>query len=90
MIVHRIDGAIMKFVEHESGLYIYSANNDKYKQSGYQIHYDINCSTTKKMFSHREIQGADHARVLYQKLGRPVEEEFQHFEHQFPPELSGH
>jgi hypothetical protein len=32
----------------------------------------------KQIFSHHEIQGADHARVVYQKLGRPVEEEFQH------------
>jgi acetolactate synthase regulatory subunit len=76
--VHRLDGTIMKFVEHESGLYIYSAKNNTINNhvSAYTL-----ISTVKKqkaMFSPREVRDADHARALYCKLGRPSEEEFQH------------
>jgi hypothetical protein len=76
--VHRLDGTLMKFVEHESGLYIYSTNNNNIneKVTGYTLIAAV--AEQKKMFSPRQIQNADHARALYRKLGRPSEAEFYH------------
>jgi hypothetical protein len=75
--VHRLDGTIMQFVEHESGLYIYSANNNNINNqvTGYTMISTV--AEQKKLFSTREIQSADNARALYRKLGRPSEAEFQ-------------
>jgi hypothetical protein len=76
MHVHRLDGSLMTFTRHESGLYIYNANAD--------ISAPINAYTLlstvtaqKKLFSPREIGSADAARDLYRKLGRPSEAEFE-------------
>jgi ribosomal protein L15 len=76
--VHRLDGTVMKFVEHESGLYIYSTNNNNIneKVTGYTLIAAV--AEQKKMFSRRQIQDADNARALYRKLGRPAEAEFYH------------
>jgi Reverse transcriptase (RNA-dependent DNA polymerase)/Zinc knuckle len=74
--VHRLDGSLMKFVEHESGLYVYSPNNASNNTvSAYTIVSTV--AEQKKLFSPREIKDADQARVLYRKIGRPSEAEFQ-------------
>jgi hypothetical protein len=75
--VHRLDGSIMKFVEHDSGLYVYSsANVTNNTVSAYTLISTV--VEQKKMFTQREIKAADTARMLYRNLGRPDEAEFQH------------
>jgi Zinc knuckle len=74
MCVHRLDGSVMRFVEHESGLYVFNSTNNTV--TAYTL---LNTVTNqKKMFSQREVTDADAARSLYRKLGRPSESEFQH------------
>lgn len=62
MCVHRLDESVMRFVEHPSGLYVFKASK---------------VAAQKKLFSQRGVADADAARVLYRKLGRPSEAEFQ-------------
>jgi hypothetical protein len=74
--VHRFDGSIMKFVEHESGLYVYNCKNTTNTTvSNYTMVSTV--ATQKKMFTPREIASADEARALYRKIGRPSEPEFE-------------
>ncbi len=75
--VHRLDGSIMKFVEHASGLYVFAtAKNTSESVNAYTMVSTV--AEQKKMFSQREIKAADEARALYRKIGRPDEAEFQH------------
>ena len=76
MNVHRKDGTIMSFIEHPSGLYVYSGND---VTSGAVNAYTLlnTVAEHKKMFSQRQIAAADAARALYRKIGRPDESEFQ-------------
>jgi Zinc knuckle len=76
MHVHRLNGSVMKFVEHESGLYVYDSINTSESVNAYTMVSTV--AEQKKMFSRREIKAADEARVLYRKIGRPDEAEFQH------------
>jgi hypothetical protein len=73
IIVHRLDGTTMKFVEHESGLYVYKSNNTNYDVTGYTLISTV--AAQKKLFSRREVKAADVARDLYRKIGRPSEAE---------------
>ncbi|KAI2502818.1 Reverse transcriptase (RNA-dependent DNA polymerase) [Fragilaria crotonensis] len=78
LIVHRIDGSIMKFVEHPSGLYIYQGNSTNIPVTGYPSYTMVSTvAAQKQLFSRREINSADVARELYRKIGRPAEAEFQ-------------
>jgi hypothetical protein len=64
----------MKFVEHESGLYIYKGNDTNDDVTGYIL---ISTATAqKKLFSRREVKVADVAHNLYRKIGRPSEAEY--------------
>ena len=74
MCVHRLDGSIMKFVEHASGLYVFAPNNND-PVTAYTLVSTV--AENKKLFTAREIKDADAARALYRKLGRPSEAEFQ-------------
>ena len=73
--VHRLDGSVMKFIEHDSGLYIYKSNVTNEPVTGYSLLSTV--ADQKKLFSRREIKAADAARDLYRKIGRPDEAEFQ-------------
>jgi hypothetical protein len=75
IVVHRVDGTVMKFVEHPSGLYIYKRNPTNASATGYSFVSTV--AAQKAMFSRREIKAADVARELYRKIGRPAETEFQ-------------
>jgi len=75
MLVHRLDGSVMRFEEHPSGLYVFKSNTTKDSVVGYSMLSTV--AQQKKMFSRREIAAADIARALYRKLGRPSESEFQ-------------
>jgi hypothetical protein len=74
LLVHRLDGSVMKFKEHESGLYVYNPNVTNKIVTGYSILSTV--AEQKKLFSRREIKAADAARELYRKIGRPDETEF--------------
>jgi hypothetical protein len=75
MHVHRLDGSVMSFTEHPSGLYVYSPNDNSTSVATYTIVSTV--AKQKKMFSRREVQAADNARELYRKIGRPSEAVFQ-------------
>ena len=71
--VHRLDGSIMPFVEHPSGLYVYNPNSND-TISAYTLLSTV--ADQKRLFSRREIEAADEARALYRKIGRPGEDNF--------------
>jgi hypothetical protein len=73
--VHQLDGSVMKFIEHDSGLYIYDSNVTNDPVAGHSLLSTV--VEQKKMFSRGEIKDADTARDLYHKIGRPDEAEFQ-------------
>ncbi len=75
--VHRKDGSIMKFLECASGLYYFDTKVSNPLCGRYHGHVFLNTiAENKHMFAQREIDGADRARALYQKIGRPSEREF--------------
>lgn len=76
MIVHRLDGSQMKFLEHHCGLYVYDPTNDC---SDHVTAYSMvsTVAAQKTLFSRRDIRNADTARTLYRMIGRPSEAEFQ-------------
>jgi hypothetical protein len=76
LLVHRLDGSIMKFLEHSSGLYIYKCYSTNDRVTGYYTMVST-VAKQKQLFSRREIKSADIARELYRKIGRPDEAEFQ-------------
>ncbi len=75
LLVHRINGTIMKFVEQSFGLYIYkpntSANVSAYPHSLLQTVHE-----QKSKFTSREVAAAEEARALYRRIGRPSESDF--------------
>ena len=75
MCVRRLDGSVMRFEEHSSGLYVFNATSSD-TINAYTMHNTV--AAQKKLFSAREVTGADAARNLYWKIGRPSEAEFQH------------
>ncbi len=77
LLVHRLDGSVMKFIEHPSGLYVYKCNPTNKHVTGYSYNLVSTVAAQKMMFSRREIQSADIARELYRKIGRPSEADFQ-------------
>jgi hypothetical protein len=76
LCVHKVDGTIMKFTEYVTGLYYFDAANQPTTNTGYTFVTTV--AGNKKRFHRREIEGADRARELYGKIGRPS---YQHFEH---------
>lgn len=79
MCVHRVDGTIMKFMEHPSGLYVFdpSTTNDTSTTTVTGYTFLSTVSVQKQMFSPRQIKDADTARTLYRMIGRPDEAHFQ-------------
>jgi hypothetical protein len=76
MCVHRLDGSIMEFQEHPSGLYVFVPPNDTNNSvTAYTMISTV--AEQKKLFTRREVQAADAARDLYRKIGRPSEAQFQ-------------
>jgi hypothetical protein len=78
MVVHRIDGSLMHFQEHASGLYVFDPEAHEptvTRTSGITLLSTV--TTNKRLFSPRHITAADAARRLYRLIGRPSEAEFQ-------------
>jgi hypothetical protein len=80
MDVHRRDGSIMKFREYKSGLYYYDTGQptapDKHSSSPNNYLFLNTVAENEATYTRREIEGADKARALYKKIGRPSEQEF--------------
>jgi hypothetical protein len=82
MNVHRRDGSVMKFQEYRSGLYYFdsaaAAEGVKDTTSPTVTDYLFlnTVASNKDAFTQREIQGADRARDLYRKIGRPSQAQF--------------
>jgi hypothetical protein len=80
MSVPRRDGSIMKFNKYKSGLYYFDTAAPKTPNS---TTFDVNTylflntvEQNKQAYTQREIEGADRARELYKKIGRPSKKEF--------------
>jgi hypothetical protein len=75
MHVHQKDGTVMTFKEYKSGPYYY---NTAPKQSNTTNAYLFlnTVAGNKGNYTRREIEGANKARALYKKIGRPSEKEF--------------
>ena len=85
ILVHRKDGNIMKFIEYESSLYYYDADNNNSKNNKHSNAMVTNAylflntvKANKLKYTQIEIDGADRARALYRKLGHPSEYFLQH------------
>lgn len=86
--VHKKDGSCMVFCEYHSGLYYHDTSlpvsavttQSNASTSATVINYTLinSVAHNKTMFTRREIEGADSARELYKKIGRPSERFFQH------------
>jgi len=80
LCVHRTDGLIMKFIEYRSGLCYHNAAATVQPNSNANvIDYSFVSTVTnnKAQFPRREIEGADKARALYRKIGRPSQQQFE-------------
>ena len=74
--VHRLDGSLMVFKEHASGLYVLDAGH-KVNEPAASYTMVSTVASQKAMFSPRDVKAADDARALYRKIGRPDEAFFQ-------------
>ena len=75
MHVHRKDGTVMTFKEYKSGLYYYNADPKKSNTTNAYLFLNT-VAGNKGNYTQREIEGANKARALYKKIGRPSEKEF--------------
>ncbi len=82
LIVHCQNGTLMKFKEYKSGLYYLdtaaSQTQSNLTRTGQDYLFLNTVAANKGTYTRREIEGADKARELYAKLGRPSQ---QHFEY---------
>jgi len=81
LCVHRSDGSIMKFIEYRSGLYYHNAAaavQPNCNENVIDYSFVSTVANNKAQFPRRrEIEGADKARALYQKIGRPSQQQFE-------------
>ena len=77
LIIHRLDGSLMKFSRHPSSLFVFQANvapTTSLPVTPYSLLQTV--VSRKARFTRRELLAADAARELYRKLGRPGESSF--------------
>ena len=80
IVVHRKNGTKMKFSEYKSGLYYYEvpvAKDCKLKSFVIDYCFVTTVAGNKKMFTRREVEGANRARKLYTLIGRPGHKRFE-------------
>lgn len=79
IVVHKKNGGTMLFKEMSNDLYVHDTTSTNYSTSPSVNAYTLLSSVAenKKNFTRRQIEGADNARALYRKLGRPSEQFFQ-------------
>jgi hypothetical protein len=76
--VHRLDGSIMVFTEHPSGLYVFDTSAARAPSTPIPVSFLTTVADNRSMFTPRQLQDADTARALYRKIGRPSEAAFLH------------
>ena len=80
IVVHRKDGTEMKFLEYKSELYYYEvlvAKTDKLNTFVTDYCFVTTVAGNKKMFTRREVEGANRARKSYTLIGRPGHNRFE-------------
>ena len=77
MCVHLPNGIVMKFLEFESGLYYHDGSHNL-EQVVNPYSFLQSVSDPRTLYHRRELVGADWARDLYIKLGRPSQRRFEH------------
>jgi hypothetical protein len=88
LLVHCGNGEVFKFREYDSGLYYFDTSLLVHKPKTFlpysssptraPVSFLATVKGNKDNFTRREIEGADAARLLYRKLGRPSEAQFHH------------
>ena len=79
--VYRKDGSVMRFVEHDIGLYVHDVgkiNDSDVKSKSLVNPYSFITTVVdrKNEFTKRQIKNADTAKELYTKLQRPSRDQF--------------
>ncbi len=82
LLIHKEDGSVLKFRESESGLYYYdtsSSNDNSTSELLHHANYSFiqTVDEQKSRFHRREIEAADKARQLYNRIGRPSQKHFE-------------
>ena len=79
LIIHRKDGSEMKFLEYKTGLYYYDVATSNPPSNEPVSPYCLvqTVADKKAVYHRREIEGADKARELYVRLGRPSQKHFE-------------
>lgn len=79
LVVHKTTGGTMIFREMSSRLYVHDTTSPNFSTSPSVNAYTLLSSVKENMknFTRRQIEGADNARALYRKLGRPSEQFFE-------------
>ena len=80
LCVHCSDGSIMKFIEYGSGLYYHDAAaavQPKSNENVIDFSFVSTVTNNKAQFPRCEIEGADKARALSRKIGRPSQQQFE-------------
>jgi len=80
LCVHCSDGSIMKFIKYRSGLYYHDAAAAVQPNSNKNVidySFVSTVANNKAQFTRCEIEGADKARALYRKIGRPYQQQFE-------------
>ena len=60
---HRVDNSVMKFMEHDSGLYVYNPNGSSKIINDYTLILTV--AAQRKFFSNQVVKVADAAHKLY-------------------------
>jgi len=80
LCVNCSDGLIMKFIEYGSGLCYHAAAVAVQPNSNENVidySFVSTVANNKAQFPRCEIEGADKARALYRKIGRPSQQQFE-------------
>ena len=77
MLVHRLDGSIMKFEQHPCGLFVFSPNDSSVVSAYSDYTFLTTVESRKKEFSPRERQLAADARAFSRTIGRPSQAELE-------------
>ena len=87
LVVHHTDGSCMKFIEYDTGLYYFDASSGLSDPSSladnpsslpvtpYSFVHTV--ADNLRAYSRAQVQGANQARELYIKLGRPGQTHFE-------------
>ena len=74
--VHLADNTILRFTEHDSGLYVHTPQHNDVKLPLTAYSYLQTVAGNRSLFPQRELKAADTARTLYRHLGRPSHQRF--------------